>query len=167
MSQALVDMLAEEGLENVWARHAVFGQAVRAAVEDAGLLVPVVRNAGQKNLVGLTREIADLARRARNKELKPDELQGGTFTVTNIGSLGSMMGTPVINQPQVGILGPGAIKKRPVVIEHPDRGDSIGIRHMMYISLSYDHRIIDGAMGASFLQSVVDYLEDVDPEKSV
>jgi 2-oxoglutarate dehydrogenase E2 component (dihydrolipoamide succinyltransferase) len=140
---------------------------IAVAVENTGLLVPVVRNAGQKNLVGLNRDIADLARRARNRQLQPDELQGGTFTVTNIGSLGSMMGTPVINQPQVAILGPGAIKKRPVVIEHPEQGDTIGIRHMMYLSLSYDHRIIDGAMAASFLQEVVENLESYDPDMAL
>jgi 2-oxoglutarate dehydrogenase E2 component (dihydrolipoamide succinyltransferase) len=100
-----------------------------------------------------------MAERARNKELQPDDLQGGTFTVTNIGSLGSLMGTPVINQPQVGILATGAIQKRPVVVEDDALGDAISVRHMMYLSLSYDHRIIDGAMGASFLQRVVAELE--------
>ncbi len=139
-----------------------YHMGIAVAVENAGLLVPVVRNAGEKNLVGLNRDVADLARRARNRQLQPDELQGGTFTVTNIGSLGSMMGTPINNQPQVAILGPGAIKKRPVVIEHPEQGDTIGIRHMMYLSLSYDHRIIDGAMAASFLQEVVENLESYD-----
>lgn len=140
---------------------------IAVAVGDAGLLVPVVQNAGQKSLVGLNKDVDDLAHRARNKELLPDELQGGTFTVTNIGSLGSIMGTPIINQPQVAILGPGAIKKRPVVVEHPELGDTIAIRHMMYISLSYDHRIVDGAMAASFLQEVVDNLESIDPNATI
>lgn len=132
---------------------------IAVAIGNKGLLAPVIRNAGDYNVVGLTRKAANMAERARNKELQPDELQGGTFTVTNIGSLGSLMGTPIINQPQVGILATGAIQKRPVVVEDEDFGDSISIRHMMYLSLSYDHRIIDGAMGASFLQRVVAELE--------
>ncbi|NBB85960.1 MAG: 2-oxoglutarate dehydrogenase, E2 component, dihydrolipoamide succinyltransferase [Bacteroidetes bacterium] len=137
---------------------------IAVAIERKGLVAPVIRNAGQKNLIGLTHAAADLANRARNKQLQPDELQGGTFTITNIGTLGSLMGTPIINQPQVAILATGAIKKRPVVIEHPDLGDTIAIRHMMYVSLSYDHRIIDGAMGASFLQSFGQTLEALDPD---
>jgi pyruvate dehydrogenase E2 component (dihydrolipoamide acetyltransferase) len=131
---------------------------IAVAIGNKGLLAPVIRNAGDYNVVGLARKAANVAERARNKELQPDELQGGTFTVTNIGSLGSLMGTPIINQPQVGILATGAIQKRPVVVED-DLGDSIAVRHMMYLSLSYDHRIIDGAMGASFLQRVVAELE--------
>ena len=131
---------------------------IAVAIGNKGLLAPVIRNAGDYNVVGLARKAANMAERARNKELQPDELQGGTFTVTNIGSLGSLMGTPIINQPQVGILATGAIQKRPVVVED-DLGDSIAVRHMMYLSLSYDHRIIDGAMGASFLQRVVTELE--------
>ncbi len=137
---------------------------VAVAIGNKGLLAPVIRNAGDYNVVGLARKAADIAERARNKELQPDELQGGTFTVTNIGSLGSLMGTPIINQPQVGILATGAIKKRPVVIEDDDLGDVISVRHMMYLSLSYDHRIIDGAMGASFLQRVTTELESYDEE---
>ncbi|NBC00913.1 MAG: 2-oxoglutarate dehydrogenase, E2 component, dihydrolipoamide succinyltransferase [Bacteroidetes bacterium] len=137
---------------------------IAVAIDRKGLVAPVIRNAGQKNLIGLTHAAADLADRARNKQLQPDELQGGTFTITNIGTLGSLMGTPIINQPQVAILATGAIKKRPVVIEHPDLGDTIAIRHMMYVSLSYDHRIIDGAMGASFLQSFGQTLEDLAPD---
>jgi len=132
---------------------------IAVAIGNKGLLAPVIRNAGDYNVVGLARKAANMAERARNKELQPDELQGGTFTVTNIGSLGSLMGTPIINQPQVGILATGAIQKRPVVVEDDDLGDAISIRHMMYLSLSYDHRIIDGAMGASFLQRVVAELE--------
>jgi len=136
-----------------------FHVGVAVAIGNKGLLAPVVRNAGNYSVTGLARKAADMADRARNKELQPDELQGGTFTVTNIGSLGSLMGTPIINQPQVGILATGAIKKRPVVIEDDDLGDVISVRHMMYLSLSYDHRIIDGAMGSSFLQRVVKELE--------
>ncbi len=132
---------------------------IAVAIGSKGLLAPVIRNAGDYNVVGLARKAANMADRARSKELQPEELQGGTFTVTNIGSLGSLMGTPIINQPQVGILATGAIQKRPVVIEDDDLGDVISVRHMMYLSLSYDHRIIDGAMGASFLQRVVQELE--------
>jgi 2-oxoglutarate dehydrogenase E2 component (dihydrolipoamide succinyltransferase) len=129
--------------------------------------VPVIHDAGQKNIVGLAHAAADLAERSRTKQLQPDELQGGTFTVTNVGSLGSIMGTPIINQPQVGILATGAIKKRPVVIEDPEMGDTIGIRHMMYISLSYDHRVVDGAMGASFLARFVSVLESFDRNEAI
>jgi 2-oxoglutarate dehydrogenase E2 component (dihydrolipoamide succinyltransferase) len=136
-----------------------FHVGVAVAIGDKGLLAPVVRNAGDYSVTGLARKAADMADRARNKELQPDELQGGTFTVTNIGSLGTLMGTPIINQPQVGILATGSIQKRPVVVEDEALGDSIAVRHMMYLSLSYDHRIIDGAMGASFLQRVVEELE--------
>ena len=136
-----------------------FNIGIAVAIGQKGLLAPVIRNAGDKNIIGLARAAADLAERARNKALQPDELQGGTFTVTNIGTLGSLMGTPIINQPQVGILATGTIKKRPVVIEAPELGDIIAVRHIMYLSLSYDHRVIDGAMGASYLQSYVDALE--------
>ncbi|WP_420455466.1 2-oxoglutarate dehydrogenase, E2 component, dihydrolipoamide succinyltransferase [Rubrivirga sp.] len=131
---------------------------IAVALGTKGLLVPVVRNAGQQNLTGLAHTVADLAQRTRTKKLQPDELQGGTFTVTNVGSLGSLMGTPIINQPQTAILSPGAIVKRPVVVE-TEAGDVIAIRHMMYVSLSYDHRIIDGAMAASFLQAYREQLE--------
>lgn len=140
-----------------------FHVGMAVAIGKEGLVAPVIRNAGQFNIVGLARAAADLAERARTKQLLPDQLQGGTFTVTNIGSLGSIMGTPIISQPQVGILATGAIKKRPVVIEDPVMGDVIGIRSMMYLSLSYDHRIIDGAMGSSFLRTFVDVLEGWDP----
>lgn len=138
-----------------------FHIGIAVAIGSKGLLVPVVRNAGQHNLTGLAHAVADLANRARNKQLLPDELQGGTFTITNVGSLGSLMGTPIINQPQVAILSPGAIVKRPVVIEDPALGDVIAIRQMMYVSLSYDHRIIDGAMAASFLRAYKDSLEEI------
>ena len=140
---------------------------IAVAIGKKGLVAPVIRNAQDKNLVGLARAAADMAERARNKQLQPDELQGGTFTLTNIGSLGSIMGTPIINQPQVSILATGVIKKRPVVVEDPNLGDIIAIRHMMYLSLSYDHRIIDGAMGASFLQRFVAVLEGQDPNEEL
>ncbi len=132
-------------------------------LEKMGLIVPVIRHAGHMNIAGLAHAASDLAHRARTKKLEPDELQGGTFTVTNVGSLGSIMGTPIILQPQVAILATGAIKKRPVVIEDPELGDIIAVRHMMYLSLSYDHRIIDGAMGVSFLRKFVDVIESLDP----
>ncbi|MBO6577142.1 MAG: 2-oxoglutarate dehydrogenase, E2 component, dihydrolipoamide succinyltransferase [Rhodothermales bacterium] len=140
-----------------------FHIGIAVAIAKTGLVVPVIRYAGQKNIAGLAHAAADLAARARSKQLQPEELQGGTFTVTNVGSLGSIMGTPIINQPQVAILAPGAITKRPVVIEDPNIGDVIGIRHMMYVSLSYDHRIIDGAMAASFLQRYREALEGFSP----
>ena len=140
---------------------------IAVAIGKTGLVAPIIRNAGQKSLSGLAHAAADLAERARNKQLQPDELQGGTFTLTNIGSLGSLMGTPIINQPQVAILALGAIKKRPVVLEDPELGDVIAIRHMMYLSLSYDHRIIDGAMAASFLQRMIMTLEAIDPTEEL
>jgi 2-oxoglutarate dehydrogenase E2 component (dihydrolipoamide succinyltransferase) len=127
--------------------------------------VPVIKGADQLNLVGLTKQVNALANSARTGKLKPDDTQGGTFTFTNVGTFGSLMGTPIINQPQVAILAVGAIKKRPVVIE-TEQGDSIAIRHMMYLSMSYDHRIIDGSIGASFLSSVAKELEGFDPERS-
>ena len=143
-----------------------FHVGVAVAVGTKGLLVPVIRNAGQQNLTGLAHTVSDLADRARSKKLQPDELQGGTFTVTNVGSLGSLMGTPIINQPQSAILSPGAIVKRPVVIE-VDGQDVIAIRQMMYVSLSYDHRIIDGAMAASFLAAYRAQLEAITPDSAL
>ena len=137
-----------------------------AALPSGNLIVPVVKGADQMNLVGITKTVNDLANRARNNQLKPDEIQGGTFTLTNVGSFGNVMGTPIINQPQVAILAVGAIKKKPAVIETP-QGDLIGIRHMMFLSLSYDHRIVDGALGGSFLRRVADYLEQFDDKTSI
>ncbi len=125
-----------------------------------GLIVPVIRDADEKNFLGLARSVVDLSNRARTKKLKPDDVQGGTFTITNPGIYGGLIGTPIINQPQVAILGTGAIVKRPVVIN-----DAIAIRSMCYLSLSYDHRIIDGAMGTQYLQRVVQYLERFDPRE--
>ena len=143
-----------------------FHIGIAVAIGTKGLLVPVVRNAGQQNLTGLTHTIADIAERARTKKLQPDELQGGTFTITNVGSLGSLMGTPIINQPQSAILSPGAIVKRPVVME-TEAGDVIAIRHMMYVSLTYDHRIIDGSMAASFLSAYRRQLEAIGPDSTL
>jgi 2-oxoglutarate dehydrogenase E2 component (dihydrolipoamide succinyltransferase) len=129
------------------------------ALPSGNLIVPVIKYADQLNLVGLTKQVNALADNARNGKLKADDTQGGTFTMTNVGSFGSLMGTPIINQPQVAILAVGAIKKRPVVIETP-AGDSIAIRHMMYLSMSYDHRIVDGSLGATFLTAVAKELEN-------
>jgi len=128
------------------------------ALPTGNLIVPVIRNADQMNLTGLARQVNGLADSARNGKLRPDDTQGGTFTLTNVGTFGSLMGTPIINQPQVAILAVGAIKKRPVVLETPE-GDAIVIRHMMYLSLSYDHRVIDGSLGATFLSAVARELE--------
>lgn len=129
-----------------------------AALPSGNLIVPVIKNADQKNLVGLTKSVNDLANRARANKLSPDEIQGGTFTLTNVGGFGNVMGTPIIPQPQVAILAVGAIKKKPAVIETP-QGDVIGIRHFMFLSLSYDHRVVDGSLGGSFLRKVADYME--------
>jgi 2-oxoglutarate dehydrogenase E2 component (dihydrolipoamide succinyltransferase) len=134
------------------------------ALPSGNLIVPVIRNADQLNLVGLTKQVNALADNARNNKLRPEETQGGTFTLTNVGTFGSLMGTPIINQPQVAILAVGAIKKRPVVIESP-AGDSIAIRHMMYLSMSYDHRIVDGSLGATFLTAVAKELENFNGER--
>jgi 2-oxoglutarate dehydrogenase E2 component (dihydrolipoamide succinyltransferase) len=135
------------------------------AMPSGNLIVPVIKNADQLNLTGLTKQVNGLANAARNNKLKPDDTAGGTFTITNVGTFGSLMGTPIINQPQVAILAVGAIKKRPVVIES-EQGDSIAIRHMMYLSLSYDHRIIDGALGSTFLNAVAKELQNFDGKRS-
>ncbi len=135
-----------------------------AALPDGNLIVPVIKNADQLNLVGMTKAVNDLANRARNNALKPDDIQGGTYTVTNVGTFGSIMGTPIINQPQVGILALGAIRKVPAVIETPE-GDFIGIRYKMFLSHSYDHRVVNGALGGQFVQRVKDYLEAFDANR--
>jgi len=136
------------------------------ALPTGNLIVPVIRNADTKNLFGLSKEVNALANAARANKLKPDDTQGGTFTITNVGSFGSLMGTPIINQPQVAILALGAIKKRPMVMETPE-GDVIAIRHMMYLSLSYDHRIVDGALGATFLTAVANEFEAFDANRKI
>lgn len=137
-----------------------------AALPSGNLIVPVIKKADSKNLLGITREVNDLADRARQNKLVPDEIQGGTFTITNVGTFGNVMGTPIINQPQVAILAVGAIKKKPAVIETP-YGDLIGIRHMMFLSLSYDHRVVDGMLGGSFVRRVADYLEAWDVNREI
>jgi len=136
------------------------------SLPSGNLIVPVIKNADQLNLTGLTKKVNGLANAARTGKLKPDDTGGGTFTLTNVGSFGSIMGTPIINQPQVAIMAVGAIKKRPMVIKTP-QGDSITIRDMMYISLSYDHRIIDGALGATFLNAVSKELESFDGNRTI
>jgi 2-oxoglutarate dehydrogenase E2 component (dihydrolipoamide succinyltransferase) len=133
---------------------------------SGNLIVPVIKNADYLNLVGLSKWVNTMANNARTGKLRPDDTTGGTFTFTNVGTFGSLMGTPIINQPQVAILAAGTIKKRPVVIETP-AGDTIGIRHMMYLSLSYDHRIIDGSIGASFLTAVAKELENWDVNRQL
>jgi 2-oxoglutarate dehydrogenase E2 component (dihydrolipoamide succinyltransferase) len=137
-----------------------------AALPSGNLIVPVIKGADQLNLAGLTKQVNDLANRARANQLKPDEIQGGTFTLTNVGSFGNVMGTPIINQPQVAILAVGAIKKKPAVLE-TEFGDVIAIRQMMFLSLSYDHRVVDGSLGGSFLRRVADYLEQFDVNRKV
>jgi 2-oxoglutarate dehydrogenase E2 component (dihydrolipoamide succinyltransferase) len=137
-----------------------------AALPSGNLIVPVIKNADQLNLIGLTKKVNDLAGRARVSKLKPDETQNGTFTITNVGTFGNVMGTPIINQPQVAILAVGAIKKKPAVLE-TEFGDVIAIRHMMFLSLSYDHRVVDGALGGSFVKRVAEYLENWDVDRVI
>ncbi|WP_317896865.1 dihydrolipoamide acetyltransferase family protein [Aurantibacillus circumpalustris] len=132
-----------------------------AALPSGNLIVPVIKNADEKNLLGITKAVNDLANRARGNKLQPDEIQGGTFTLTNVGSFGNLMGTPIILQPQVAILAVGSIKKKPAVLETP-QGDVIAIRQFMFLSLSYDHRVVDGSLGGTFLRRVADYLEQWD-----
>lgn len=137
-----------------------------AALPSGNLIVPVIKNADQLNLLGLTKQVNDLANRARNNKLAPDDIQGGTYTISNVGSFGNVMGTPIINQPQVAIMAVGAIKKKPAVIETP-HGDLIGIRHFMYLSHSYDHRVVDGSLGGQFVRRVADYLEQWDINREI
>ncbi len=144
-----------------------FHIGIAVNIDNTGLIVPVIMHAGRQRVAGLAHAANDLAQRARSSDLQPDDLQGGTFTITNLGSLGSIMGTPIILQPQVAILATGSIRKRPVVVEDPVLGDVIAIRHMMYLSLSYDHRIIDGAMGISFLRKFAAVIENFDSTAEV
>ncbi|TWJ04934.1 2-oxoglutarate dehydrogenase E2 component (dihydrolipoamide succinyltransferase) [Mucilaginibacter frigoritolerans] len=140
--------------------------SMATALPNGNLIVPVIKKADELSLIGLTKAVNDLASRARTNKLKPDDVQGGTFTITNVGSFGNVMGTPIINQPQVAILAVGAIKKKPAVIETL-QGDMIAIRHMMFLSLSYDHRVVDGSLGGSFVRRVADYLENWDPGREL
>ncbi len=137
-----------------------------AALPSGNLIVPVIRNADNYNLLGLTKQVNDLARRARENKLSPDEIQGGTYTLTNVGTFGNVMGTPIINQPQVAIMAAGAIVKKPAVVETPE-GDMIAIRHKMFLSHSYDHRVVDGALGGMFVRRVADYLEAFDLDREI
>ena len=145
-------------------KHINLGMAT--ALPSGNLIVPVIKDADQMNLVGLSKKVNDLANRARNNKLSPDEVSGGTFTVTNVGTFGNVMGTPIINQPQVAIMAVGAIRKKPAVIETPF-GDTIGVRYMMFLSLSYDHRVVDGSLGGSFVQRVARILEEFDLNREV
>jgi 2-oxoglutarate dehydrogenase E2 component (dihydrolipoamide succinyltransferase) len=137
-----------------------------AALPSGNLIVPVVKEADQLSLLGLTKKVNDLANRARLNQLKPDEVSGGTYTLTNVGSFGNLLGTPIINQPQVAIMAVGAIVKKPAVIETPE-GDMIAIRHKMFLSHSYDHRVVDGALGGRFVRRVADYLEQWDINREI
>ena len=145
-------------------KHINLGMA--AALPDGNLIVPVIKNADQLNLIGMTKQVNDLANRARLNQLKPDDIQAGTYTVTNVGTFGSIMGTPIINQPQVGILALGAIRKVPAVIETSE-GDFIGIRYKMFLSHSYDHRVVNGALGGQFVKAVKEYLEAWDLDREI
>jgi len=136
------------------------------ALPSGNLIVPVIKNADQLNLVGMTKAVNDLANRARNNALVPDDIAGGTYTMTNVGSFGNVMGTPIINQPQVAIMAVGAIQKKPAVIETPS-GDAIAIRHKMFLSHAYDHRVVDGALGGMFVRKVADYLEAFDINREI
>jgi 2-oxoglutarate dehydrogenase E2 component (dihydrolipoamide succinyltransferase) len=137
-----------------------------AALPDGNLIVPVIKNADMLNLLGLAKKVNDLGQRAKKNQLKPDEIQGGTYTMTNLGSFGNLFGTPIINQPQVAILGVGAIVKKPIVVESPE-GDTIGIRSMMYLSHSYDHRVVDGMLGGTFVKRLAEILEGFDVNREL
>lgn len=168
VAKAILDFpminVSVEGKQIIRKRDINVGMA--AALPSGNLIVPVIKNADQLNLLGLTKQVNDLANRARQNKLKPEEIQGGTFTLTNVGTFGNVMGTPIINQPQVAILAAGAIRKKPAVVE-TEYGDLIAVRHMMFLSLSYDHRVVDGFLGGSFLRRVADYLEGFDTGRKV
>jgi 2-oxoglutarate dehydrogenase E2 component (dihydrolipoamide succinyltransferase) len=153
-----------EGTKIIIKKNINIGMAT--ALPSGNLIVPVIKNADRLNLIGITKAVNDLAARARANKLQPDEIQGGTYTITNVGSFGNVMGTPIINQPQVAIMAVGAIKKKPAVIETP-QGDAIGIRHMMFLSMSYDHRVVDGSLGGTFIRRVADYLEQFDMNREI
>jgi 2-oxoglutarate dehydrogenase E2 component (dihydrolipoamide succinyltransferase) len=153
-----------DGTRIVYHKNINVGMAV--SLPNFNLIVPVIKNADQKNLFGILRDVSDLAERARASKLKPDEIMGGTISLTNFGSFGTLAGTPIINQPQTAIVAVGSIKKRPVVVETPS-GDAIMIRHMMILSITYDHRVIDGALGGQFLNKIVFYLENFDTNQNL
>jgi 2-oxoglutarate dehydrogenase E2 component (dihydrolipoamide succinyltransferase) len=168
VARAIVDMpminVSVNGTQIIKKKDVNIGMAT--ALPNGNLIVPVIRRAERLNLTGLAKSVNDLANRARNNKLQPDDTRDGTFTITNIGMFGNIMGTPIINQPQVAILAVGTIKKKPAVIETPT-GDVIAIRHMMYLSLSYDHRVVDGGLGGSFVKRVADYLENWDLDRDI
>ena len=153
-----------DGTNIIKRKHINVGMA--AALPSGNLIVPVIKDADQKNMIGLTKTVNDLANRARTNNLKPDEISGGTFTLTNVGGFGNIMGTPIINQPQVAIMAVGSIVKKPAVID-TEMGDVIAIRHKMFCSLSYDHRVVDGSLGGMFLRRFADYLEGFDPNMDI
>ena len=147
-------------------KHGNINVGMAAALPSGNLIVPVVKNADQLSLLGLTKAVNDLANRARNNALKPDEISGGTYTLTNVGTFGNLLGTPIINQPQVAIMAAGAIVKKPAVVETPE-GDLIAVRHKMFLSHSYDHRVVDGALGGMFVKRVAEYLEAWDMNREI
>ncbi len=168
VTKAIIDFpminISVEGTNIIVHKNINVGMA--AALPSGNLIVPVIKNADEKNLLGLTKSVNDLATRARANQLKPNDIQGGTFTLTNVGTFGNVMGTPIINQPQVAIMAAGAIRKKPAVLE-TEHGDVIAIRQMMFLSLSYDHRVVDGFLGGSFLRRVGDYLEAFDDKQTI
>jgi len=168
VSKAIIDFpminISVEGDKIIVKKDINIGMAT--ALPNGNLIVPVIKNAEQLSLLGLTNRVNDLAARARAGKLKPEDIQSGTFTLTNVGTFGNVMGTPIINQPQVAIMATGAIRKKPAVVE-TEYGDLIAIRQMMFLSLSYDHRVVDGFLGGSFLRKVGDYLEQFDPKRTV
>ncbi|NQU34913.1 MAG: 2-oxo acid dehydrogenase subunit E2, partial [Bacteroidetes bacterium] len=167
-SQALRDYpqinVSLDGYNIIYRKDINIGMA--AALPNGNLIVPVIKNTDEKSLLGVVKAVNDLGGRAKANKLKPDEIQGGTFTITNFGSFDSLTGTPIINQPQVAILGIGAIRKQPAVIETP-QGDFIGIRHIMILSLAYDHRIVDGALGGMYLKRLKELLENFSPDTNI
>ncbi|HKL40765.1 MAG TPA: dihydrolipoamide acetyltransferase family protein [Cryomorphaceae bacterium] len=168
LAQAIKEMrgvnVSTDGENIIKRKHINIGMA--AALPSGNLIVPVIHDADQLNLLGITKKVNDLAKRARENKLLPEEIQGGTYTLTNVGTFGNVMGTPIINQPQAAIMAVGAIRKKPAVIETAE-GDFIGIRHMMFLSHAYDHRIIDGALGGSFVRKVADILESFDVNREI
>lgn len=168
IAQAIKEMrgvnVSTDGVNIIKRKHINIGMA--AALPSGNLIVPVIHDADQLNLLGITKKVNDLAARARENKLMPEEIQGGTYTLTNVGTFGNVMGTPIINQPQAAIMAVGAIRKKPAVIETSE-GDFIGIRHMMFLSHAYDHRIIDGALGGSFVRRVADLLENFDTDREI
>jgi 2-oxoglutarate dehydrogenase E2 component (dihydrolipoamide succinyltransferase) len=166
--KALLDFpmvnISVEGNKIIKKKYYNIGMAT--ALPTGNLIVPVIKNADFMNLAGLSKAVNDLSNRARNNQLKPEDIQDGTFTITNVGTFGSLIGTPIINQPQAAILAVGAIRKKPVVIE-TEYGDVIAIRQMMFMSLSYDHRVIDGTLGGSFLHRIGEYMEKFDAKRQV